>query len=46
MKAALALLISTALLVGCNTIQGVGRDVSQAGNAVATGAQKVKSVLP
>ncbi len=45
MKPVLIILVCL-LLAGCNTVQGVGRDVSAAGGAVATGAQKVKNALP
>ena len=40
------IILSCVLLAGCNTVQGVGRDVSAAGGAVSTGAQKVKNALP
>lgn len=46
MKPVLLVLLGTLLLAGCNTIQGVGKDVSQAGSAVSTGAQKVKNAIP
>ena len=37
-------LVAAALAVSaCNTISGVGRDVSAAGNAVATGAEEAKN---
>ena len=45
MKPAL-IVLACLLLAGCNTVQGVGRDVSAAGGAVSTGAQKVKNALP
>ena len=45
MKAALAVL-ACVFLAGCNTVQGVGRDVAAAGGVVSTGAQKVKNALP
>ncbi|MDB5737721.1 MAG: entericidin family lipoprotein [Sphingomonas bacterium] len=36
-------LVAGALLVGaCNTVHGVGKDVSSAGNAVANTADKAK----
>ena len=37
-------LVAAALAVsGCNTISGVGRDVSAAGSAVTTGAEEAKN---
>jgi entericidin B len=35
-------LIATALLAGCNTMEGVGRDVSTAGHAVTGQAQETE----
>lgn len=36
-------LIAAALAVsGCNTVAGVGRDVSAAGSAVSSGAERAK----
>ena len=46
MKPVLVIMLGALLLAGCNTIQGVGKDVSQAGSAVSTGAQKVKNAIP
>ena len=46
MKPVLFIVLGALLLAGCNTIQGVGKDVSQAGSAVSTGAQKVKNAIP
>ena len=46
MKNLLLVVLGTLLLAGCNTVQGVGKDVSQAGSAVSTGAQKVKNAIP
>lgn len=45
MKKIIALsLVATALFVsGCNTISGVGRDVSAAGSAVSAGAEDAKN---
>jgi predicted small secreted protein len=37
-----ALLASMVLLTACNTVHGVGRDVSSAGNAVSNAADDVK----
>jgi predicted small secreted protein len=36
---------ANALLCGCNTTAGVGKDVSAVGHAVTTSADKVKSGL-
>ena len=37
-------LVSAALAVSaCNTVSGVGRDVSAAGNAVTSGAEQAKN---
>jgi entericidin B len=45
MKKIIALtLVAAAIAVsGCNTISGVGRDVSAAGSAVAAGAEDAKN---
>ncbi|RZJ27930.1 MAG: entericidin A/B family lipoprotein [Brevundimonas sp.] len=45
MKKIIALtLVAAALAVSaCNTVSGVGRDVSAAGNAVSTGAERAKN---
>ncbi|NDP41388.1 MAG: entericidin A/B family lipoprotein [Aromatoleum sp.] len=44
MKALLALIIATALatLAGCNTVEGVGRDVKATGQAVEKAADENK----
>ncbi len=44
MKALLALIIATALgtLVGCNTVEGVGKDVKATGQAVEKAADENK----
>ncbi len=34
MKRFLALMLTTMVLVGCNTINGVGKDIEKAGEAV------------
>jgi predicted small secreted protein len=39
---ALAALLSVAVVSGCNTIQGVGKDVERAGEKVQDAAQKSK----
>ena len=46
MKYVVLISLTCLLLAGCNTVQGVGKDVSQAGSAVSTGAQKVKNAIP
>ena len=33
------------VLTGCNTVKGVGQDVSKAGDAVSNSAQKVENKL-
>jgi entericidin B len=45
MKKIIALTLVAASLVvsGCNTISGVGRDVSAVGSAVAAGAEDAKN---
>ena len=45
MKKIIALtLVATSLVVsGCNTISGVGRDVSAVGSAVAAGAEDARN---
>ncbi|AOK31908.1 MULTISPECIES: entericidin A/B family lipoprotein [Burkholderia] len=39
---AAALLIFTAALAGCNTIAGVGQDISKGGQAISNTAEKAK----
>ena len=36
---AIALIISTFALYGCNTVRGIGQDVQRAGSAVSNAAQ-------
>ncbi|QDH72053.1 entericidin A/B family lipoprotein [Brevundimonas sp. M20] len=45
MKKIIALTIVAAALAvsACNTVSGVGRDVSAAGSAVTTGAERAKN---
>ena len=38
----LAAMLSTVLLMGCNTVAGVGKDVSKAGDALERTAEKAK----
>nr|WP_174507612.1 entericidin A/B family lipoprotein [Acinetobacter sp. Marseille-Q1620] len=40
-----ASLVLAFVLTGCNTIKGVGKDVSSAGNAVSDSAQKTQDKL-
>ena len=47
MRNAIMLLSLTALLAvaGCETIQGAGRDISTAGQAVSSGSQQVQDEM-
>ena len=38
----LAVMLSAVLLMGCNTVAGVGKDVSKAGDALERTAEKAK----
>ena len=40
---ALTLIAASLVVSGCNTISGVGRDVSAVGSAVAAGAEDAKN---
>lgn len=40
MKKLFVLMLSILVLAGCNTIQGVGKDVKKAGEAVENAAKK------
>ncbi len=40
MKKLFALLVSVCILMGCNTVQGFGKDVKKAGEVVERAAQK------
>lgn len=42
MKALIAILVSLPLLVACNTIEGIGKDVEAAGKKVKETAQDSK----
>lgn len=44
MRAIIPILV-TALLAACNTVEGVGRDVQGAGEAVEKGAKKAKKAI-
>ena len=35
-----------ALIAGCNTVEGVGRDIQSGGRAVEKAAEEVKQALP
>ena len=39
MRALIAVLAAMAFLAGCNTVQGVGKDVQKAGSAVENAAK-------
>ncbi|ARQ45514.1 entericidin A/B family lipoprotein [Oxalobacter formigenes] len=39
MRALIAVLAAVAFLAGCNTVQGVGKDVQKAGSAVEKAAK-------
>ena len=45
MRAVLLVLIGAIALAACNTVQGVGRDVRDAGQAVEKGAKKTKQAI-
>ena len=40
MKSWIALCAALALLAGCNTIAGMGKDISNAGNSIENAAKK------
>ncbi len=40
MKLIAALLATTFLLAGCNTLEGIGKDVQKAGSAIEDAARK------
>lgn len=44
-RTACLLLAATLALAGCNTMRGVGQDMSAAGNAVSDGATEVQSKM-
>ena len=39
-KKLIAILISSLVLAGCNTVQGIGKDVKKAGEVVENAAKK------
>ncbi|AKG07925.1 entericidin [Moraxella bovoculi] len=46
MKKLIIAAVATAfVLTGCNTVKGLGKDVSKAGDAVTDGAQKVQNKI-
>lgn len=40
MQKLIAILISSLVLAGCNTVQGIGKDVKKAGEVVENAAKK------
>ncbi|MDO4441610.1 MAG: entericidin A/B family lipoprotein [Moraxella sp.] len=44
-KLVIAAVAATMVLTGCNTIKGLGKDVSKAGDAVVDGAKKVEQKI-
>ena len=44
-KVIIASLAAMFVLTGCNTFKGLGQDVSNAGDAVTDGAQKVENKI-
>lgn len=38
-------IVMTTLVVGCNTVKGVGQDVQSGGKAISTSAEKVSEKL-
>lgn len=45
MRTVLVLLIGTMVLASCNTVEGVGKDVQGAGEAVSSTAKKTKKAI-
>lgn len=45
MRTLLILTIGAFVLTGCNTVEGVGRDVKGAGQAIEKGAKKTKKAI-
>lgn len=43
---AVMLALAGAVLAGCNTVEGLGRDVQSGGSAISGGASKVQQKLP
>ncbi|SPX85140.1 entericidin A/B family lipoprotein [Moraxella ovis] len=44
-KLIIASVAAAFVLTGCNTVKGLGKDVSKAGDAVTDGAQKVQNKI-
>lgn len=44
-KILVASMLMAFVLTGCNTVKGVGQDVSKAGDAVSNSAEKVENKL-
>ncbi|NSM10030.1 entericidin A/B family lipoprotein [Moraxella bovoculi] len=44
-KLIIAAVAAASVLTGCNTVKGLGKDVSKAGDAVTDGAQKVQNKI-
>lgn len=38
-------IVMTTMVVGCNTVKGVGKDVQAGGEAISTSAQKVSNKM-
>ena len=45
MRALAILIVAMVALGGCNTVQGVGRDVQGAGKVIESGAARVKRAV-
>ena len=45
MRIALALVLGTIFLAACNTVEGIGRDIKGAGEAVSDTAKKTKKKI-
>ena len=45
MRILIPIILAATALAGCNTVEGVGRDVQSAGEVVEDGAKKVKKAL-
>ncbi len=43
MKTLFVLIVMSALLAGCNTIEGVGKDIKKGGEVIEKAADKAKS---
>ncbi len=42
MKTLFAVLLAALFLTGCNTIEGMGKDIKKGGEAIEKGAEKAK----